>query len=196
MKHCGFIQLVFLSFPILWILFLPSCCCCVVPHWYHVPNPKTQALLHMFKYLLWLFADRLLARLALPSRCCCCCCCCCCCWYPLHLVYICGLLLCVFDRHVLDPLLWLYALWRWRKHANERRRQQERGGRMGRRRRCSGLMQQQWMNWPEVKWIVMSMQTKRWWVTNMIINKSIDINSPCSFCTMSSRVLLWCVCNN
>ena len=35
------------------------------------------------------------------------------------------------------------ALWRWRKHANERRRQQERGGRMGRRRRCSGLMQQQ-----------------------------------------------------
>jgi hypothetical protein len=36
---------------------------------------------------------------------------------------------------------------------------------------------------------------KRWWVTNMIINKSIDINSPCSRCTMSSRVLLWCVCN-
>ena len=35
------------------------------------------------------------------------------------------------------------ALWRWRKHANERRRQQERGGRMGRRWRCSGLMQQQ-----------------------------------------------------
>jgi len=29
----------------------------------------------------------------------------------------------------------------------------------------------------------------------MIINKSIDINSPCSFCTMSSSVLLWCVCN-
>ena len=141
--------------------------------------------------LLWLFADRLLARLVLPSRCCCCCCC----WYPLHLVYICGLLLCVFDRHVLDPLLWLYALWRWRKHANERRRQQEHGGRMGRRQRCSGLMQQQWMNWPEVKGIVMLMRTKRWWVTNMIINKSIDINSPCSFCTMSSRVLLWCVCN-
>ena len=36
---------------------------------------------------------------------------------------------------------------------------------------------------------------KRWWVTNMIINKWIDINSPCSRCTMSSRVLLWCVCN-
>ena len=52
MKHCGFIQLVFLSFPILWILFLPSCCCCVVPHWYHVPNPKTQAILHMFKYFV------------------------------------------------------------------------------------------------------------------------------------------------
>ena len=26
------------------------------------------------------------------------------------------------------------ALWRWRKHANERQRQQERGGRMGRQR--------------------------------------------------------------